>query len=229
MNAKWIDRLADYSDDSVLNELKRLARSLGKHTLTLRDLERARLSYGLLKKRFGGLREALDRAGLDAPEFNRDVPDEKLLLELQRIWDLVLEKEGRRPFKDDLVKYGARYSHGPYYRRWGSWIKACEALLEWSDRPSLAGAGDDTRERGNAARPRSNTSKRTIPLRLRYEVMKRDQFRCVTCGRTPATSPGTKLHVDHLHPESRGGPTTPENLRTLCEDCNLGKADLVEL
>ena len=57
--------------------------------------------------------------------------------------------------------------------------------------------------------------------KMRYEVLKRDNFRCVICGRTAAE--GAKLHVDHIIPVSKGGRTVMNNLRTLCETCNLGK------
>lgn len=56
---------------------------------------------------------------------------------------------------------------------------------------------------------------------LRYDVMKRDGFRCVLCGAT--AQDGVKLHVDHIIPVSKGGKTTMSNLRTLCEQCNMGK------
>ena len=58
---------------------------------------------------------------------------------------------------------------------------------------------------------------------LRYDVMRRDGFRCVLCGRD--ASDGIKLHVDHIVPVSKGGLSTMDNLRTLCEDCNRGKRD----
>lgn len=58
---------------------------------------------------------------------------------------------------------------------------------------------------------------------LRYDIMKRDGFRCVLCGRTAAD--GVKLHVDHILPVSKGGKTEADNLRTLCDECNLGKRD----
>lgn len=57
---------------------------------------------------------------------------------------------------------------------------------------------------------------------LRYDVMKRDGFRCVLCGRT--AKDGVVLHVDHILPVARGGKTEINNLRTLCEFCNLGKS-----
>ena len=56
---------------------------------------------------------------------------------------------------------------------------------------------------------------------LRYNVMRRDGFRCVICGRK--ASDGVQLHVDHIKPVSKGGKTELSNLRTLCQDCNIGK------
>lgn len=56
---------------------------------------------------------------------------------------------------------------------------------------------------------------------LRYDILKRDGFRCKICGASSAD--GVKLHVDHIIPVSKGGRTEPGNLQTLCERCNLGK------
>ena len=62
--------------------------------------------------------------------------------------------------------------------------------------------------------------------KLRYSILKRDGFRCKICGRS--AEDGVKLHVDHIIPVSKGGKTTPDNLRTLCDQCNLGKSDELE-
>lgn len=32
-----------------------------------------------------------------------------------------------------------------------------------------------------------------------------------------------RLHVDHIHPQSRGGTNDLDNLVTACSDCNIGK------
>lgn len=61
---------------------------------------------------------------------------------------------------------------------------------------------------------------------LRYDVMKRDDFKCVICG--ASADDGVKLHVDHIKPISKGGKTEFDNLRTLCSECNLGKSDKYE-
>lgn len=61
---------------------------------------------------------------------------------------------------------------------------------------------------------------------LRYDILKRDGFRCVLCGMS--SKDGAILHVDHIVPIAKGGRTEPSNLRTLCERCNLGKSDKLE-
>lgn len=58
---------------------------------------------------------------------------------------------------------------------------------------------------------------------IRFAVMERDKFACKACGRTYRQD-GVKLHVDHIHPVSKGGKTEMSNLQTLCQDCNLGKS-----
>lgn len=82
----------------------------------------------------------------------------------------------------------------------------------------LAEISEDDKKKETAAYQRS-----IMTPTMRYDVMKRDGFRCVLCGRT--ADDGVKLHVDHIIPVSKGGKTVMKNLRTLCEDCNLGKSD----
>jgi 5-methylcytosine-specific restriction endonuclease McrA len=60
-------------------------------------------------------------------------------------------------------------------------------------------------------------AKAFISKSLRKAVMERDKYRCVRCDSH------LDLEPDHVIPESRGGPTTLENLQTLCRPCNLKK------
>ena len=55
---------------------------------------------------------------------------------------------------------------------------------------------------------------------LRYDVLKRDNFRCQLCGKS---GKDILLEVDHILPISKGGKTEWSNLRTLCKECNRGK------
>lgn len=61
---------------------------------------------------------------------------------------------------------------------------------------------------------------------MRYDVLRRDGFRCVLCGMS--AKDGALLHVDHIIPVSKGGKTELSNLRTLCEKCNIGKSNKIE-
>ncbi len=225
MGKRRINRLPGhkYSKQQILAELRRTAGALGKQTLTIRDVnEHARVHYGTVKKYFGGLTEALGEAGLQAKDFKRGIPREALLDELERLWDKTATIEGRRPHKKDLRRYNAKYGQDPYYRVFGSWIKALEAVMERGDASGVTDAVDTTRG-GIGERHRV---KRRVPLRLRLEVLKRDDYTCQACGRSPANTKGIELHVDHIMPLAKGGTNVPENLQTLCNECNLGKGDL---
>lgn len=59
--------------------------------------------------------------------------------------------------------------------------------------------------------------KTAIPSRTRKRVFERDGYRCVFCGGWE------DLTVDHIHPESLGGPSTFDNLQTACRPCNSAK------
>jgi hypothetical protein len=52
-------------------------------------------------------------------------------------------------------------------------------------------------------------------------IMKRDNYRCVICGRGVAE--GVELHVDHIKPKDRGGKAEIENGETLCAQHNFQK------
>ena len=62
---------------------------------------------------------------------------------------------------------------------------------------------------------------------LRYDILSRDNFQCVICG--ASSRQGVHLHVDHIVPISKGGKSIPSNLRTLCERCNIGKSNKIEV
>lgn len=77
------------------------------------------------------------------------------------------------------------------------------------------------------AKAKKNGTTRVISDKLRYQVLKRDNFKCCACGASPAKDSSVELHIDHIVPWSKGGETTMENLQTLCSKCNLGKSDLL--
>ena len=64
--------------------------------------------------------------------------------------------------------------------------------------------------------------RKAISSRTRFEVFKRDGFKCQYCGRS---APEIVLRVDHIDPVANGGENDLLNLVTACFDCNAGKSD----
>jgi len=53
---------------------------------------------------------------------------------------------------------------------------------------------------------------------LRFDVLERDRYRCRKCGFEPEDRKGLELH--HVVPVQKDGPTTLDNLHTLCWMCH---------
>lgn len=62
--------------------------------------------------------------------------------------------------------------------------------------------------------------RKAVSKKIRFEVFKRDSFRCQYCGRS---APDVILEVDHIIPVAEGGKNDVMNLITSCRDCNRGK------
>lgn len=64
--------------------------------------------------------------------------------------------------------------------------------------------------------------RKSLSKKSRFEVFKRDSFKCQYCGRS---APDVVLNVDHINPVADGGSNDIMNLITACFDCNSGKKD----
>jgi len=77
-------------------------------------------------------------------------------------------------------------------------------------------------------------NKRHISPSLKVKILKRDNYTCVWCG--ISREDGARLHIDHIIPvNSEKGKAmsaeelnAPDNLRTLCNDCNIGKSNKLD-
>lgn len=67
-----------------------------------------------------------------------------------------------------------------------------------------------------------NQKRKAISKKTRFEVFKRDSFKCQYCG---ASAPEAVLAVDHIHPVSKDGANDLMNYITACQPCNAGKSD----
>jgi hypothetical protein len=201
-----------FSDEELLEELRRVAGLSGVTTVTQRGyLRQGRFSCKPYINRFGSWNAAVQRAGLSKSR-ERDVPDSMLFDNLESMWRSL----GRQPFYSEIRRPLSLYSVKLYLNRFGGWTKACEAFLAFK---SL----DADFER--VYRPVAQSKSRTLSDKLRLKVFKRDNYACVLCGRSPSNELGTVLHVDHVVPFSKGGDHGFENLRTLCDRCNLARGN----
>lgn len=226
------------STTDMISDLKRVADSISKKTITTSEYTQyGQYSKGIFLRKYGSWNSALKAADLvpfDHPlgggTKNR-VSEYACLEEIERIWIML----GRQPTTTDIKNGISKYSIHTFERRFGSWRKALEFFVSYMNGEQEVEKTDkidddiqlpdDIQDRIENEMPRHKT-KRDINLRMRFLVMKRDNFKCCMCGRSPATTPGLELHIDHIVPWSKGGETVIDNLQTLCSDCNLGKSDI---
>jgi hypothetical protein len=218
--------------EQVVEELRRVAAKLGNRRFSRREFdEHAESCKGsTVLKNFDTWNQALDATGLDLATHRTprtQISDSQLLEELGRIWRSL----GHRPSKGEWDSVETKYSYTTYKQRFGGWLNACVAFLEGTTGTATAG-GSETAV-ADEALPRANkrsgsqaaSNPRYVPLKVRLQVMTRDRFCCVMCGRSPAAEAGVQLHIDHVIPFSRGGASIIDNLQTLCQDCSLGKGN----
>lgn len=218
MKQPVIDFLAEYDDESVFGELRRIAQATGSDTVTKAQLKTiGRVSHATVVRRFGSLRHALGRAGLRSERFMK-ANDDELLAIIVDLWQQVLEKEGRTPQGDDLKAYGFSVSDDTIKRRFGGWRKALLKAHESITEESLSEAQPVTVP---DPPPRQ---RQALSMRKRFFVMKRDHFACVRCG---TSGVGVRLEVHHRFPFAKGGSDALTNLETLCYECNRGQSDTV--
>lgn len=223
------NRVDKVSKDLVLEELRRVGAQLGLRYFTVREFNQlsTKCKHATVIRNFGTWQAALKTAGIDSTSRRKQradaIPAPALFEELERIW----RQLGHRPSRLEWEVASPKYSYGTYGRRFNGWTNACAQFIEFKSAPPSAPNSDyipsisaiNRVEETNIA----EFEKRNIPLKLRLDVLKRDQFRCIFCGRSPATESGVALHIDHKIPFSKGGRTEIGNLQTLCRDCNLGK------
>ena len=116
----------------------------------------------------------------------------------------------------------SQFSLRTYKKHFGTFRKAIAHFIDHQKQIGKTTPRADSQSLGIIR----HKTKREVRALLRYQVLRRDHFRCRLCGRSPANDPNVQLHIDHIHPWSQGGETTKENLQTLCNTCNGGKSNL---
>jgi len=214
----------------LLDDLKKTAKELGKQKLTTEEYNaNGKFSAATLIHRFNSWNKTLLKAGLEINRVHSITPGE-LFENLKKVW-ITLR---RQPLLKDMVKPLSAYSSTAYYSKFGSWRAALAEFIKYIEKEKINKRSAKTGHRNEVksykkikqkvtGKKRYKNTDKHVSKSLRYDILKRDKYKCSVCGSSPAVNPKVILHVDHIIPRSKGGKTITENLQTLCSDCNYGK------
>jgi hypothetical protein len=115
------------SREEIIQAIRSCAKKL-KRNPGRRDLRGlARISEETLYKHFGGLRQALEQAGLEPSGSGFRQPESAVLLD----WAAVARKLGKIPTVHEYESAG-RFSDMPFHTRYGSWTRIPEAFRRFA-------------------------------------------------------------------------------------------------
>jgi hypothetical protein len=219
------------SNSDLISELKRVHAVVGKEWLTSNDFNAQSVtSEEAIRRRFGSFRKGLSAAGIPAHPFKaRQFTDQQCFENIVEVWT----HYGRAPEYREMFRSPSAIQGKTYVLRWGTWRKALKVFVDWASSDDQAVTPFDEPATLNAPQQsvhsfiRVEADCREVRPGLRFRVFLRDRFRCIACGRSPATDLNIELHADHIFAVANGGKTTLENLQTLCQGCNLGKGRML--
>lgn len=208
------------TDEEIIEDLIRVVAENGLERLTINEYENyGKFNSSTVLRRFGTWNYALTKAGISISQ--QFWTEEQLFENIEFVWT----KKGSQPRRRDMDNKDLSYiSSGAYLRRFGKWSAALKEFIDYINKEDEIKQSETILDKNTIQC--SHKTKRDINLRIRFKVLSRDSFKCCICGRSPATTPGLVLHVDHIIPWSKGGETVIDNLQTLCSDCNLGKSNI---
>lgn len=224
--------------DKIISEMEHVAKKFDCREFTCKEFSSvASIKHQAVLREFGDwakamefLRTYLANKKLELqprikPKRKDYISDREIFDEMEKVWKTL----GHRPSKIEWDSENARFNYNTIRRHFDGWTNACLKFIEYKMGSSVL--ADDTSSSKNnfsqnsTIKIKEQEERREMPLKLRLKVLQRDNFRCVLCGKSPATNPGAVLHIDHILPFSKGGQTVAENLRTLCAECNWGKGN----
>jgi predicted restriction endonuclease len=204
------------STDELIADLKSVAKKLNTENLSQNAyLKHGKYATTTIKRRFGTWNQALLKVSLKIAKIHHH-SDEDLFENILKIW----QAKGAQPRQGDIDSDISKIKSSIYKKRFGSWTAAIKCFVEYANVNELKSIKNESADKS------TKKTSRDPSLRLRFKVLKRDNFSCVQCGASPAKNPVVVLHIDHIKPWSKGGETEISNLQTLCQNCNLGKSNL---
>jgi len=217
----------------LLADMQRVATELKKEAITIAEYdEHGKFGSSAIYRRFGGWNNAKESASLKIGRLYNST-DEDYFENIFEVWQTL----GRQPKYQEMMAPLSKLNISSYERKFGTWRVALEKFIDYINskedgidtEPPLPSKVNNKKDQQLPVQPEKVVQKqrtsRAANLRQRFKVMKRDGFKCILCGASPAMNSVCELHIDHIIPWSCGGETIEENLRTLCSNCNLGRSN----
>jgi len=149
--------MAKYSNDHILNEIRRVASEMGQEKLAARDFRaNSTISIGTVTDRFESWNAAAEKAGLkpidrieaaQQANLRAKIPDDELLLDLLRLAKLA---GGGCPTIASISSQG-QFSSSVYRRRFGSHIHAFDLARERFPEGTIEAGSSAARDRPHRA------------------------------------------------------------------------------
>jgi len=126
------------SKEEILQAIRTCAKQL-KRKPTRDDLRsRAKINSDMIRKHFGGMKEAMECAGLEATGSGFPQLESTLLKD----WAVVARKVGKLPSVNDYRSSG-RFSDAPFFSRYGRWTRVPEVFQRFARKAKLQGEWAD--------------------------------------------------------------------------------------
>lgn len=181
---------APVSTEELVKDLQMVADKLKTEKLSQSlYVEHGKYDTSTITRRFGTWNKAIQNIGLK-PANIHTYSDEALFENILNIW----QHKGKQPTRRDLNIEPSTISQTPYNRRFNGWSNAIKEFIEF------ANGNDVNIIKGKSVSISRKRTGRDPSLRLRFKVLKRDNFSCVQCGDSPEKNPQAILHVDHIKP-----------------------------
>lgn len=209
----YIDKTNKITDEDIINDLLHVKNDiLKKDTIIFREYKQyGKYGKKAIENHFGTWNNLLDKLQIPKTRICQHLTKEEIFLIIEKLW-LKLE---RQPNLRDF-EIMTNHTKKIIISNFGKWSTCLKEFVKWENKNS---------KNLNINSTIKHKTPREASKSLRFDVFKRDNFKCVICGKSPSTTPGLELHLDHIKPYSLGGETILDNLQTLCSDCNLGKTN----
>lgn len=203
----------------IIDSLKQFAREKGTSSFTQKQYDAWKhraLCARQIAERFGSWAIAMEQAGFE-PMWGPSKSPVEMVETFMDCWEEHDDAPTVKALSSYLKRTSSKYTVHMYGRYFGGVRRLAQRVSDFQlGKISEAQLTERYVSEGNTRRP--------LSPKLRLDVLTRDNFCCVLCGRSTKVH-GVALEVDHKVPVAQGGSNEMDNLQTLCKDCNRGKRD----